>query len=416
MQFAVRSEHAKSDLGVFGMGLKSASLSQCKSFSLIGSAQDSISGCRWTVESIADNWRCDNLDGADAAAAFTDAFTKSIAPASGAVLIWERLERLRVPATANDLNEFLSQTLSELQLSLGITYHRFLASMKLKIRLVTRDERADIAMPRFVLPVDPFNHPRSGVAGYPRIFRAELADGTRLNLEAHVWPQGARDSSFTLGRLNGSKKHGFYIYRNDRLIQLGGWNGVAADDDPALSLARVKIDLPAGTAQTNIQKTEVQLSESLSISIRHALSDGISFSEYLATARQYFATSVRKPRPTSAIQLALGKGVPIRLQRIYKAALSPKLARDISFSWQELERDRLFELNRADGEIILNVKYRPTILEGSSASGADAILFKTLLFLLFEDELERLRSSTKNSAWLERCHFTLMAAVESLQK
>lgn len=271
-------------------------------------------------------------------------------------------------------------------------------------------------MPRVVRPIDPFQYAMSGLPGYPRVFEAQLADGTKLSLEAHVWPAGTQVSSFTLGRLRKIKRHGFYFYRNDRLIQLGGWNGVAADDDTTLSLARVKIDLPPGTGQTNIQKTEVQLSESLSQSLRRASSNGMLFSEYLDATRQYFATSTRSPRSDPSIQLTLGRGVPVRLQRTYKESLNAKLTREISFSWQELEIDRLFELNSADGQINLNIHYRSAILDGASASGADAAIMKTLLFLLFEEDLGRTRSSAKNDAWRERCHFALMAAVKSIQK
>ena len=64
--------------------------------------------------------------------------------------------------------------------------------------------------------------------------------------ECHIWPPQSHALGYRLGGGKVALRQGFYFYRNNRVIQAGGWNGVRGDDgEPHLSLARVKIDLPS---------------------------------------------------------------------------------------------------------------------------------------------------------------------------
>src|SRR5437899_1740954 len=56
MQFAGRTDHASSDLGVYGMGLKSASFSQCETLTVISRQGGTVSAARWSVEQIDKDW------------------------------------------------------------------------------------------------------------------------------------------------------------------------------------------------------------------------------------------------------------------------------------------------------------------------------------------------------------------------
>ena len=54
------------------------------------------------------------------------------------------------------------------------------------------------------------------------------ADGAyknRIKIKAHIWPPNTEVPEYKLpGGSNGPQ--GFYFYRNNRLIQGGGWNGI----------------------------------------------------------------------------------------------------------------------------------------------------------------------------------------------
>lgn len=85
-------------------------------------------------------------------------------------------------------------------------------------------------LPRRVRAHDPFGYPASGREGYPRVFNAKLPDGGRLALNAHIWPYGSTLPEFLLGWRRGTPHQGIYFYRNDRLIQAGGWHGLVKEE------------------------------------------------------------------------------------------------------------------------------------------------------------------------------------------
>jgi hypothetical protein len=65
-----------------------------------------------------------------------------------------------------------------------------------------------------------------------------------LDLEAHIWPSNSTGLGYKLGGGKVAERQGFYFYRNDRLIQAGGWNKWRESDaEPHSSLARVKINI-----------------------------------------------------------------------------------------------------------------------------------------------------------------------------
>jgi hypothetical protein len=62
-----------------------------------------------------------------------------------------------------------------------------------------------------------------------------------------------------------NRQQGFYFYRNDRLIQAGGWNRLRTVDEHT-KLARISVDLPAGCEalfRVNVAKMRVSLPGSL---------------------------------------------------------------------------------------------------------------------------------------------------------
>ena len=93
MQFGARIDHKEDDLGTFGLGLKSASFSQCQSLTVVTRRQNQTAACRWTVQAIQRDWTCERLDLATASSIFRSGYTTT-PPASGTVVLWDQLDRL----------------------------------------------------------------------------------------------------------------------------------------------------------------------------------------------------------------------------------------------------------------------------------------------------------------------------------
>src|SRR5579871_1016931 len=237
MRFAAARSRPPGKLGAFGIGLKSASLSQCKTFSVITKSEGITSAARWTVEGIRHGWRCEILDPIVAEKWFSAGYATTGAPkTSGTVVVWERLSHLH---TSHDLDQFLSDQLNRLEWSLGLIFHRFIARKNINIHLLVREPDESAGLPRKVEPHDPFGYRATGRTGYPRIFHASLS-GDDIELNAHIWPAGSNQAEFRLGRRTGTGFQGMYFYWNNRVVQIGGWNGLLKDtSDVELSLARV---------------------------------------------------------------------------------------------------------------------------------------------------------------------------------
>lgn len=70
-------------------------------------------------------------------------------------------------------------------------------------------------------------------------------------------------------------------------------------------------------------------------------------------------------------------------------------AEEVGFAWEKLDDGQVFDIDLTDMNIVLNREYRHEILDGASASAADAPLVKLLLFQLYKDDFARHRSSRK---------------------
>jgi hypothetical protein len=307
--------------------------------------------------------------------------------------------------------------LSRLELRLGLIFHRQLAAARLSISVAAREVGSTISFPRRVRAHDPIGYSKTGRNGYPKTFTASVLNVGALELQAHIWPAGSIDPNFRLGRRTGTPNQGFYIYRNDRLIQAGGWLGVVKDEtDAELSLARVVIDLPASSARdVSVQKSALQMTAALPTTLRAAKAGRQSLIDYLEDVRKTYRADRRKARPNTDVPLVPGAGIAVAARRAARTKITKdKLVREIAFEWASLRKATIFEIDAEEDRIILNRKHRQRILGANRATGVDAPIVKMLLFLLLENEFDRERASVKHLAWLKRCNAILYEAVKSL--
>ncbi len=233
---AVRS---KSDLGRFGLGLKTASLSQAKSLTVCAKqAAGEVAVARWDIDHIeaAGEWELQVDHSAEAAPVVAEL----AAQASGTLVLWEKLDRL-LEASGGSIDGFL-QVADGVGQHLGMVFHRFLSSGRLTIS-INGDP---------VTPWDPFmaDHPDCRRSGPETI-----EDGKRRHsvmFTGYVLPPEPRltrdEFDGGAGPLGWIAQQGFYVYRQDRLIFGGGWLGLGRAGHPWKadrnhSLARISLDI-----------------------------------------------------------------------------------------------------------------------------------------------------------------------------
>ncbi len=232
-----------SDLGRFGLGLKTASFSQCRRLTVATINQNGLECLRWDLDVLAasadDGWHL--LEGAHAG---SERFLQPLVDAGkGTMVLWEVLDRIVTKGYA--VQDFIDLTY-QVEQHLGMVFHRFLADKRLRILLNGRAVRA----------WDPFltGHPAKPWSPPP----AACPVAREVVAQCHVLPHRDRLSSKEYDDAAGPRgwtaQQGFYIYRNERLLVAGSWLGLGSGrgwtKDEAHRLARIRLDI-TNTADTD---------------------------------------------------------------------------------------------------------------------------------------------------------------------
>jgi len=208
---------AAHDLGRFGLGLKTASLSQCRRLT-VASRRDGQTHClRWDLDDIArrpdDGWYL--LE--DAAEGSAEYFRVLDEQSQGTLVLWEVLDRIVTPEFCEQ--DFLD-LIDRVEQHLAMVFHRYLEGPCPRLRILIND--------RPVNPWDPFliGHPATWSSP---VQRYRSAAGW-VEVQGHVLPHHDRLESGAYEPAGGpegwTSQQGFYVYRNARLLVAGGWLGL----------------------------------------------------------------------------------------------------------------------------------------------------------------------------------------------
>jgi hypothetical protein len=415
MQYGVQAGHDPTDLGKYGIGMKAASFSQCQSMTVITRQGGALSARRWTYQSISKGWHCEVVRPENASRLFQD-WGELDLRRHGTLVVWDDLDWLKFRGTGVD--EAIANLLKSLPVALGMTFHRFLKRRKVSLAIDVRSvEETLVPTPTAVGPLDPFGYEQSGDQGYPLDFWVDLGSTGRMKIRAHIWQKDSPEPGYKLGGGKLAARQGFYFYRNDRLIQAGGWSGLRENDaEPHSSLARVEVNLPPEMDSAfglSAQKSRVVTPVNFISAVRGSKAGSTTFPQYLKTAEAVY----RRKREAKVVTTVPGQGLPAATARKITRLLINKsdIAREISMTWEEFGADNqtVFKIDRDNDRILLNAAYRSIILQGARGSGSDAPIVKSLLFLLVRNEFDRQRSSSAQQRWLAQCNQALLAAIKA---
>ena len=235
-----RDNRASNDLGRFGLGLKAASLSQCRRLTVASKKNGEISAYIWDLDVILEkkNWymiECsanqiskikhiewlDNLD-------------------AGTIVVWENFDIIE--KSSGNIYAELSKLQEATSDYLSLIFHRYLNK--------TGSNKISIKINNFELVgLDPFleNHNKTNVR---RKIEIPIEDSNGVERMVVVQPYvlpfqkdlSAEDKKISGGLENYRSKQGFYVYRNERLIVWGTWFGRHRDE--LTKYARIRVDIP----------------------------------------------------------------------------------------------------------------------------------------------------------------------------
>lgn len=227
------------DLGRFGLGLKTASFSQCRLLTVRTrqQRQPPVTRC-WDLDYVAriKDWRLLRKapDGAE------EHLQQLNQMKSGTIVLWQKMDRLVGKTKSDDAvaHQHFLERIDHVKDHLAMVFHDYMQGPR-SIKIWINGNPVE--------PWDPFliNHPatqRLPVENMPIAGRNVtvtpfiLPHHSKLDSESHAASAGPR----------GWNAHqGFYIYRNRRLLVAGNWLGLGFQKEEHYKLARIRVDVPA---------------------------------------------------------------------------------------------------------------------------------------------------------------------------
>lgn len=310
---------AVGDLGRFGLGLKTASFSQCRRLT-VASMKDggSIASLRWDLDVLAasgdDLWRL--LVGP---AAGSHTLLEALqATGQGTLVVWENLDRIVTPGFSKQ--NFLD-LIDVVEYHLAMVFHRYLGGANPRIRVAING--------RSVVPWDPFLQSHHATWSSPRVLLSP-----DIVAQCHVLPHKDRlerkQYEVAAGPQGWTGQQGFYVYRNERLLVAGSWLGLGRGrswtKEEAHRLARIRLDIPNSADaewKIDIRKSTARPPVSLRQDLIHMMEDTCR------RARRVFAARGRIPRTPGAGPVAqawrverLNEGMRYRIDLSHPAVVA----------------------------------------------------------------------------------------------
>lgn len=222
-------EREISDLGRFGLGLKTASFSQCKTLTVATKKNGySILKRCWDLDFVNETGKWTLLDYIN-----NENHLESLSSSeNGTFVLWEKLDRLA--GNSHIENEaartvFL-QEFSDMEEHLSLVFHRYIEKRKLKIWINGN----------LIEPWDPFMK----IEDSSQLISQELLDNS-VKVKCYVLPHISKikpENRAFAKTENWYQYQGFYIYRNERLLLYGDWLGLFTKNEHYKN-ARILIDI-----------------------------------------------------------------------------------------------------------------------------------------------------------------------------
>lgn len=316
------SRHAR-DLGRFGLGMKTASFAQTRCFTVLSRKKGDKKYCgrTWDVKYLKDEgWKI-IVNSDEEIAALLDQYKELSTSHLNAfekyepntIVVWRGLykfdyldEENRVTSLQREINEITSEHLS-------VVFHRFLERKEnpLEIRV------NNIRVPAF----NPFPTKYGDFRSIEYKLK-NFRDDT-IKIEGFVLPSRSIDetkqglSDWTTKNRSLTDMEGIYIYRSDRLIRFGDWNGIIKKS-PRMQLARLRVEVGNNVdhlLHLNVAKSQITIPHDLKQAFLRYISvlKEEAEKEYYNRGVRTFAGGKKKERSSLFVREATNKGLLLKI-------------------------------------------------------------------------------------------------------
>lgn len=232
------------DLGRFGLGLKTASLSQCRRLTVVSKSDKVHHALEWDVDYLSTARSSEWYACVPTVKEMQDDAVVSLLldnlSRTGTLVLWRKMDALVSDDKRKATGAQFTEAMARVSDHIALVFHRFLAS----------DEpgRKAVKMDFNNTPVEPFNPFGSAVPARRELTaEAITVQGRKIGVQPYVLPHYTKIPRSAYDKTGGEDGYrdnqGFYIYRNRRLIVKGTWFRLTPKTE-LTKLLRVRVDIP----------------------------------------------------------------------------------------------------------------------------------------------------------------------------
>lgn len=260
----------KDDLGRFGLGLKSASLSQCRKLTVVSKKDNTMSSYSWDLDYIAQekSWLLQGYSQEEINELPEINLLDRIE--NGTYILLQNFDRIK--ESTNDLNTTLTKSMDDTIEHLSLVFHRFLTN---GLDIYVNNSKIEAKDP-FLLTNKKTQFKRE------QKFRI---NGSNITVKPYILPHISSLTKDDIKKVGGKERlkneQGFYVYRNKRLIIWGTWFKLGRKDELS-KLARVKVDIPNDLDymwNIDIKKSSAKLPDIIKRNLYNCVEESIFSSE-----------------------------------------------------------------------------------------------------------------------------------------
>lgn len=228
-------QRSSSDLGRFGLGLKTASFSQCRKLSVMSKTIDDNYAERfWDLDLITDSWKLGK---------FIDAETReffdilNIQP-TGTSVLWQKIDKIvdqQATQFHNPKDAFFDKFVG-VKKYLEMVFHQYMQKRFGKgIKIFVGVAECS--------PWDPFLLKNN----FTTELSSEKYEDSRVRITPYILPhvsnRSQEENESGAGLKGWNAQQGFYVYRNGRMIVSGGYLDLGLQAEEHFKLARIAVEI-----------------------------------------------------------------------------------------------------------------------------------------------------------------------------
>ena len=209
-------ERALGDLGRFGLGMKSASLSQCRVLTVVSVHKGKMSAYTWDYNVILKKKKWIVLELNQLEIETLPYIDKLKEQKQGTLVLWSDFDVI-AKSSDNQVYDALRDLCKDLENYISLIFHRYMSSRTRKLSFYINNLK--------LKPLDPFleDHPKTTTKKEKTIALVDTTGVERMiGVKTFVLPfisdLSEKDQKLLGGIENLRQRQGFYIYRNQRLI------------------------------------------------------------------------------------------------------------------------------------------------------------------------------------------------------